>query len=183
MNKQTLAEKNRLKKLLYDNRFKFGGIALGDVFIKHIHTRFTISDISRGLDFMTFTVANEGEFSCFKVAGSVHDMLAMDSLTFLGHYNYFVMTEAVYKEVRYKDEFVEKLKNGKVGVVVEDENGKLFIAEKPKRQKVSKYVKQSLFVNMLESAEKPATDKWLATLNAQEEADNGGKTDDAKVGD
>ena len=50
------------------------------------------------VDYMTYNV--KGEFRCYEIKVSKRDFHSKSATTFLGHYNYYVMPQELYEEVK-----------------------------------------------------------------------------------
>ena len=50
------------------------------------------------VDYMTYNT--EGEWRCYEIKASKADFYSKASKSFLGHYNYFVLTDKVYEQVK-----------------------------------------------------------------------------------
>jgi len=90
------------------------------------------------VDFMTYNTNNE--FRCYEIKISKSDFYSKSQTTFVGHYNYFVLTAELFDEVK------GEIKNG-VGIYV----GGRGLVKKARRQelKVDRYVLMSSMIRSL----------------------------------
>ena len=99
---------------------------IGGVFTKQF-----ITPIEEYVDYMTIT--SKGKITCYEIKVSKEDLYSSSALSFYGHSNFIVMPEELYNEVKDDGEFLRKLKNNFVGVLVVDEKGEL-VRKKPSRR-------------------------------------------------
>lgn len=88
------------------------------------------------VDYLTYSTKNI--WRCYEIKTSVSDFYSKAELSFIGHYNYFVLTKEVYEKVK------QDIPNG-IGVVI----GKN-IVKRPKKQKL-KVSEQVLKDSMIRS--------------------------------
>lgn len=95
------------------------------------------------VDYMTYNT--KGEWRCYEIKCSVSDFNSKAKKTFIGHYNYFVMTEELYEKV--KDEIPTH-----IGVYI---YGRL--VKRPKRQELGQdeqIIKDSFIRSLYRDTEK-----------------------------
>ncbi len=78
------------------------------------------------VDYMTYNT--RGEFRCYEIKVSVEDFHSSAALSFVGHYNYFVLTRELYNKVQ------REIPDW-VGVYVGDKTG-IECAKRAKRQEI-----------------------------------------------
>lgn len=98
---------------------------------------------SERVDYMTYNT--KGEWRCYEIKCSVSDFHSKAKKTFIGHYNYFVMTQELYDKV--KDEIPDH-----IGVYI---YGRL--VKRPKRQELGEdeqVIKDSFIRSLYRDTEK-----------------------------
>ena len=124
---------------------------------------------SERVDYITYDT--KGIWRCYEIKVSKSDFNSKSKVTFVGHFNYYVMPQELYEQV--KNEIPEH-----VGVYI---NG--YCAKKPKRQKLGveeKRLTKSLIRSLFREAEKlirsgdPSTVEILTRMlrNTERERDN-----------
>lgn len=102
------------------------------------------------VDYITYDT--NGECRCYEIKTSKSDFMSKANLTFVGHFNYFVMPRALYNELRAENNKVllREVNSYGVGVYVFSENG--FESEvKAKRRKVTHGKMGEILESMLRS--------------------------------
>lgn len=118
------------------------------------------------VDFLTYKTT--GDFRCYEIKVSKKDFNSPAKLSFVGDYNYYVMPEELYvqlkrdakKEVESRSMFTEKekeglfdtrLKNQGIGLLLGSPNGTLKQKIGPKRKSVNMGTKSMLLESMVRS--------------------------------
>lgn len=111
------------------------------------------------VDYMTYDT--KGVFRCYELKVSKADFHSSAHITFLGHFNYYVMPEALYAEV--KNEISDW-----VGVYIQRGNG-LVSVQKAKRQSIDpqteNLLKNSLLRSLAREADKVRESESVSTVN------------------
>lgn len=94
------------------------------------------------VDYLTIDTKNI--IRCYEVKSSVSDFRSKAKWTFVGHYNYFVMTQEVYDKV--KSEIPSHVGVYVYGVCV----------KKPKKQKVTDELREIILMSMIRSLSREA---------------------------
>lgn len=101
------------------------------------------------VDYMRFLPRNnsadgieQGAFYCYEVKSSVEDFHSPNGHNFLGDYNYYVMPEEVYEQVK---EEIQDRYNGYVGVYMPDWDG-LSCVKKAKRKERERSTEEMLLM-------------------------------------
>lgn len=152
MEKEQHIIRKNLQQMIAQKKHQFGHICMADVFIDSILTRYVQHEVKATVDYMIYDNAFNGAFHCFKFIVDKQEAEDAPIFNFWGTYNYLVMPEELYKEIRYEDWFNKKLKKGKLGVIVQTETGEPWTVVQPKVQKRSDYVKRSLLEAMLKTS-------------------------------
>lgn len=91
------------------------------------------------VDYMRFLPKNnsadgieQGAFYCFEIKSSVEDFHSPNGHNFIGDFNYYVMPEEVYEQVK---EEIQDRYNGYVGVYVPDWNGLSCVKKAKKKER------------------------------------------------
>ena len=99
------------------------------------------------VDFLTYDT--KGIFRCYEIKASKADFYSKNKLTFIGHYNYYIMPLEVYEEVK------DDIEAG-AGVFVSDEN-KLLSIKRAKFQELGvcqQVLKDSMIRSLYRESEK-----------------------------
>lgn len=120
-----------IEYLLFKNTNILGTYGCREVKIGGVFTKQFITPIEEYVDYMTIT--SKGKITCYEIKVSKEDLYSSSALSFYGHSNFIVMPEELYNKVKDDGEFLRKLKNNFVGVLVVDEKGEL-VRKKPSRR-------------------------------------------------
>lgn len=118
------------------------------------------------VDFITCTVDKNRYIKCFEIKVSKSDFHSDAKLTFIGHYNYFVMPEELYEEVKTEipywiGVYAEKTENLLSG------KGELKCIKKSRFSEL-KADKEIIFTSMLRSMQR----EWFKCLEQNKEKKN-----------
>lgn len=110
------------------------------------------------VDYITYNT--KGEFRCYEIKTSMSDFKSKAKKTFLGHYNYFVMTPELYKEINEKDKW---LISPGIGVItISNDSNSAFCVSKPSKKQVSYGMSGTLLESMVRSLHRE-TSKYYET--------------------
>jgi hypothetical protein len=120
-----------IEYLLFKKTNILGTYGCREVKIGGVFTKQYVTPIEEYVDYMTIT--SKGEITCYEIKVSKEDLFSSSALSFHGHSNFIVMPEELYSEVKDDGEFLRKLKNNFVGVLVVNDKGEL-VRKKPCRR-------------------------------------------------
>lgn len=104
------------------------------------------------IDFITMDT--ESRFRCYEIKVSKSDLFSKNKLSFVGDYNYFVMPEELYEEIKDDDRFSKYLWQG-IGVITYTKEkelpGHLKSQRAAKKKHVSMAARVSLMFGMVRS--------------------------------
>lgn len=86
------------------------------------------------VDYITYSTS--GEFRCYEIKSNLSDLKSKAIKSFLGHYNYFVMTEDLFNDPQTKTYLSPFMFNG-IGVYILKNNNELELIKKPKKKNIS----------------------------------------------
>lgn len=106
------------------------------------------------VDFITYSIDKKREIRCFEIKVSKSDFRSKAKLSFVGHYNYFVMPIELYEQVK------EEIKKEYCGVgIYVLENDKLKLVTKPRYREL-RADKEVILSSMARSMQR----EWFKTL-------------------
>lgn len=114
------------------------------------------------VDFMTYSIDKKREIRCFEIKVSKSDFRSKSKLTFIGHYNYFVMPIELYHQV--KDEI--RKEHAGIGVYVLDGDD-FYVIEKPRFREL-KADKEVILSSLARSMQR----EWFKVLKEVEKMKN-----------
>lgn len=99
------------------------------------------------------TMDSKSRFNCYEIKASRADLFSKAKLSFHGDFNYFVMPEELYEEVKNSDRFSDYLWRG-IGVIVYfkgTESGTLSLVRKAKNKHIPIFKRVELMSGMVRS--------------------------------
>lgn len=143
-----------LEKLLWSHTNKLGTYGAFEVKIGFHKTSKFIQNREEYVDYMTYST--DGIIRCYEIKTSKSDTKSKANLSFLGNYNYFVMPEDLYHEIKNEAWFKDKTFNGAVGVIVLNNYGKLSTIKNAKKNTTSLGMQTFLVESMVRSLSRDA---------------------------
>lgn len=150
----------QIEEALWKNTSKMGTYGCFEVKIGYPKTQRFLTGREEFVDYMTYS--SDGTIRCYEIKVSEADAKSKANLSFLGNYNYLVMTDELYQSSKDKDWFRTKTFNGAVGVMV-FRDGCIEVVKKPKKNTVSVGV-QALLLESLTKSLSREVDKYYNQL-------------------
>ncbi|MBC9788604.1 hypothetical protein [Carnobacterium maltaromaticum] len=133
----------KAEKLLYSHTDKLGTFGCFEVTIG-------FNGEYRGgierVDYMTYST--KGEFRCYEIKVTEADFNSAAKVSFLGHYNYYVMPKELYEKLKGKEK--QKIPWG-IGVIIFSNNYYMECLKKPTKKQVSLGMGTVLMESMVRS--------------------------------
>ena len=124
----------KIEYLIFKHTEKIGVSGCREVKIGTLKTREFLTGDEEFVDFMTIT--SDGEITCYEIKSSVNDLKSSARLRFMGHRNFLVLPNDLYRQVESQRWFLGKLENHSIGVIAVDDTNKLQIVKKCKKRKL-----------------------------------------------
>ena len=124
----------KIEYLIFKHTEKIGVSGCREVKIGTLKTREFLTGDEEFVDFMTIT--SDGEITCYEIKSSVNDLKSSARLSFMGHRNFLVLPNDLYRQVESQRWFLGKLENHSIGVIAVDDTNKLQIVKKCKKRKL-----------------------------------------------
>ena len=151
MTKSKLTKK--LESKIMKETLKLGTFGCLEVKVGFPSNKRFVTNNEEIIDYMTYNT--NGEIRCYEIKSSLADLNSGSHVSFVGHYNYFVMPRKLWLELLDKDLVTRYFFEG-VGLYLLDDDGSFYLERKAKKKFISLGVSTILLESMLRSLSREA---------------------------